>query len=229
MGRRPGAPCGPSGRARGRDRARCGARPLGGHGQMRRRDCGDAIGEQNRRSVGGRHGGGGDVMTRREKRLEMEPGGRDGLRSEPLKRGRAKVRGRRARGRRGESLASARDRQRLREREAAERQRVERMLAKVPLSPDWDPSNPEIVPHPSSKAFGQPGLRVVDAEPSACPVCGDTRIVADEVIHLGTLRLSECLRCEHRWTERPSRRFAELGWRMAGGGHPPENRTVRSL
>ena len=39
-------------------------------------------------------------------------------------------------------------------------------------------------------------------------------VAADEVLHGGRLRLVECLHCDHRWTERPARRWAELGAAM---------------
>jgi hypothetical protein len=35
-----------------------------------------------------------------------------------------------------------------------------------------------------------------------CLVCGFTEIVTDEVVDRGIVLLAECLRCEHRWTER---------------------------
>ena len=124
-------------------------------------------------------------------------------------------------------MASARDRQRLREKQAAERGRVERMLANVPLQGDPEPAVRRSVGPRASRAFSPPGLRVVG--PAVCPVCGDSRIVSDEVVHLGTLRLSECLRCEHRWTERPLRRFAELGSRMVARMDPVGTPPLQSV
>jgi hypothetical protein len=120
----------------------------------------------------------------------------------------------RGRGRRGESLASGRDRQRLRERNAAERERVEGMMASgaVPLERRAHSREPAI--H-SQEPFPI-GLRAVP--PTGCPVCGDGRTVTDEVMHGGTLRVSECLHCEHRWTQRPRARWAEIGASMNRAG-----------
>ncbi|MDJ0786747.1 MAG: hypothetical protein QNK05_08050 [Myxococcota bacterium] len=36
-----------------------------------------------------------------------------------------------------------------------------------------------------------------------CMVCGSSEVRTDEVVDLGVLLLSECPRCDHRWTERP--------------------------
>ena len=117
--------------------------------------------------------------------------------------------GRRAVGRRGESLASPRDRQRLRERNRAERARVEGMLATEPIPVE---------------RRGQRRALSAAAQPfhdsSTCPVCGDGRVVMDEVIHVGTLKMSECLHCEHRWTERPGQRWVALGNRMGRSAYP---------
>jgi hypothetical protein len=35
---------------------------------------------------------------------------------------------------------------------------------------------------------------------SCCSICGSEAVVCDEVLGEPTLRLGECLRCEHRWT-----------------------------
>jgi len=118
----------------------------------------------------------------------------------------------RARARRGEGLASARDRQRLRERNRAERERVEGMIASVPLPVERrargrESLGSEYMPDSVSLGLGT-------AEVATCPVCSDDRIVTDEVMHGGTLRVSECLHCEHRWTQRPKGRWVELGTRM---------------
>jgi hypothetical protein len=51
-------------------------------------------------------------------------------------------------------------------------------------------------------------------QPAGCPVCGDDRIVTDEVMYGGRLRISECLHCDHRWTQRPKGHWVELGARM---------------
>ena len=159
-------------------------------------------------------------MTRRERRDRR--GGTDSKTASGASGEKRKIWDRRARGRRGEQLTSARDRQRLREREAAERDRVERMLASVPVSPDR-----RLGLRAPGTAFKQAGLRIV--EPTTCPICGDARVVTDEVMHSGTLRLAECLQCEHRWTERPERRWVELGARMNGGTGPQSPRSLQSV
>jgi hypothetical protein len=35
-----------------------------------------------------------------------------------------------------------------------------------------------------------------------CAVCGSGELDVDEVLDAGVLRLGECRRCRHRWTER---------------------------
>jgi len=148
------------------------------------------------------------------------------------------VRGFRARGRKGRGLASARDRSRLREADLAERARVEKMFSTVAIpddrrSDDRDSnaehemrgldfesrahhfSNPDPNPNQSTSLW-----------PRHCPVCGDARIVTDEVLHGGTLSMSECLHCDHRWTERPKARWVELGTRMNGRGRWRESATA---
>ena len=127
----------------------------------------------------------------------------------------------RARGRRGEALASARDRQRLREREIAERGRVEGMFASAPLFVDRR-TNLRV----SDGGYSAPRLRMLES--AACPICGDGRIVSDEVNHAGRLRVSECLHCDHRWTQRLQGRWAELGARMSGGVRPRAIPNIRS-
>ncbi len=37
----------------------------------------------------------------------------------------------------------------------------------------------------------------------ACRICGTHEVDLDEVLDAGVLRLAECERCGHRWTERP--------------------------
>jgi hypothetical protein len=110
--------------------------------------------------------------------------------------------------RRGGGLASARDRRRLRELNAAERARVEKMLASAPVPLDPDPRDREPL-----RERGFAALRSVP--PPRCPVCGGSDLHFDEVMHAGALRLAQCARCEHRWTERPRSRWAELGARMS--------------
>ncbi len=36
-----------------------------------------------------------------------------------------------------------------------------------------------------------------------CRLCGSHEIDVDEVLDAGLLRLAACVRCGHRWTERP--------------------------
>jgi hypothetical protein len=38
-----------------------------------------------------------------------------------------------------------------------------------------------------------------------CAVCGGREIERDEVLEDGVLELATCVRCAHRWTERPPR------------------------
>ena len=122
----------------------------------------------------------------------------------------------------GGRLSSARDRQKVRERNAAERTRVEEMLASAPIDAKprmpFSPSAPSSVEQsrsPSS-AFH---LRALSSSPEGCPVCESGKVVRDEVFEAGTtLRLSECLNCEHRWTARPRARWSELGQRMTSRG-----------
>lgn len=38
---------------------------------------------------------------------------------------------------------------------------------------------------------------------SACGLCGSRELDLDEVLDTGVLRLAACVRCGHRWTERP--------------------------
>ena len=112
----------------------------------------------------------------------------------------------------GSGLASARDRQRVRERNAAERSRVERMLATAPL-----PATGDGAPRPLSSTTARRPASLRPLPGRGCPVCSSSRTASDEVFQQGTLRLWECLHCEHRWTERPGRRWAELGASMARG------------
>ncbi len=122
----------------------------------------------------------------------------------------------------GARLASARDRQRLRERHAEERERVEKMLVSVP-----DPIEPPSGWAKSSDASGRRTLPTRNALARVgCPVCGATQIVSDEVMQLGTLRLSECSRCDHRWTQRSRDRWAEVGATMSRPGRPNTLRVV---
>ena len=93
----------------------------------------------------------------------------------------------------GGPLSSPRDRQRLRERNAAERARVEEALAASP-----SPFDGRRLPRTGSGA-------AVHVFPGAagCPVCSSAQLASDEVFEAGgPLRLVECLHCDHRWTER---------------------------
>ncbi|MFK7895590.1 MAG: hypothetical protein AB8G23_07120 [Myxococcota bacterium] len=76
---------------------------------------------------------------------------------------------------------------------------MEEMLATAPLSLPEEPSR----------------LRVVPV--SACPVCASSKVVCDDVMSSGLLRLSECLHCDHRWTHRPRARWNEIGAGMNRG------------
>ncbi len=145
----------------------------------------------------------------------------------------------------GSPLGSARDRQRLRDRNAAERVRVEEMLANAPftsaLSPGFpaaaspgfvglttSPVSTSSFPSPSSSPsalVASPIASLIASSPTSpprrpvlgrgCPVCASSKVVSDEVSCAGTMRLSECLHCDHRWTDRPRARWAELGARMS--------------
>ena len=98
--------------------------------------------------------------------------------------------------RQGGGLSSARDRARLREREAAERERVERVLARGPREVE--------------RRRADRGEREA-ASACACRVCGGSEVVEDEVAEGrgegGGLRLAWCRRCDYRWTERLSNPF----------------------
>jgi hypothetical protein len=127
---------------------------------------------------------------------------------------------RRARGRRGESLASARDRERLRERNAAERARVEKMFARAPIDLGRRARR-----RPRRSESASP-VRLRSLASTDCPVCGDGRVASDEVRHQGPLQLLECLHCEHRWTERPRARRAESGPSVVRPERPRATRGV---
>jgi hypothetical protein len=124
----------------------------------------------------------------------------------------------------GASLGSARDRERLRDRNAAERSRVEQMLSQTPgpfESLDSEPprSTPNLYLRPaghqaSNATRGEtraPAQETPGLWGRSCPVCTSAKVVSDEVMHGGTIRLSECLHCDHRWTENPRGRWAEVG------------------
>jgi hypothetical protein len=51
--------------------------------------------------------------------------------------------------------------------------------------------------HPSGVSGGQ----ALHALNGACGVCGSTSVEVDEVSSPVRMRLSECTRCEHRWTQ----------------------------
>ena len=116
------------------------------------------------------------------------------------------------------TLASPRDRARAQARNAAERRRVEEMLASAPthlraLTPTEPASLAEVAPVP----VAAPVQPYRHAEPG-CPVCASQSVTSDEVMQAGaTTRMSECLNCDHRWTRRLSRRFSERGASMARG------------
>jgi len=116
-------------------------------------------------------------------------------------------------------LASARDRERLRERNRRERERVEKMLEATPFSIEELGAIPDDrLTEFSIDRAGVRELRSIQPRNQpheramcGCPICGESRIVSDEVVQLGMLRLSQCLRCEHRWTARGPDRWAEVG------------------
>jgi len=102
------------------------------------------------------------------------------------------------------TLASARDRARLRERESAERARVEQVLARGPLGPqvrDEEPSRAR----PASRARVAPRA----AAPCVCRLCGGGDVALDFVFDRGTWQLARCGRCDFIWTERAAARPAE--------------------
>jgi hypothetical protein len=101
----------------------------------------------------------------------------------------------------GRGLASARDRARLRERERAERARVERVLARGPR---------EVEARPLVKR----GPRDAGC---VCRACGASEVCEDEVFERGPWRVGRCLRCDHRWMER-----------VAPGFRPAVRRPVRA-
>ncbi len=57
--------------------------------------------------------------------------------------------------------------------------------------------------HPS----GVSGVQALHPVSGACGICGSTSVEVDEVASPVRMRLCECLRCEHRWTQtlRPSK------------------------
>ncbi|MFO0691032.1 MAG: hypothetical protein U0900_20205 [Myxococcota bacterium] len=95
-------------------------------------------------------------------------------------------------------LSSARDRARLREREQAERARVEQVLARGPMGPEREHSAP---PRACARA-----RRARVAAPAVaacvCRVCGGDDIALDFVRDRGTWRLARCGRCDFMWTDR---------------------------
>ncbi len=125
----------------------------------------------------------------------------------------------------GGRLSSARDRQKVRERNAAERTRVEEMLGSALIdaerrmpTPPFSPSAPSSLEQSRSSASAF-HVRALASTPAGCPVCESGKVVRDDVFEAGTtLRLSECLNCEHRWTARPRARWSELGKRMTSRG-----------
>jgi len=111
----------------------------------------------------------------------------------------------------GRGLASLRDRRRLRERDAAERARVERALATAPLpsEPNPGPIRARLPKRSTSRvvqlARTRPARRGSVPTPLLrCSICAGSDVLLDEVVHDGQLlRLGQCGRCSHRWTDRP--------------------------
>jgi hypothetical protein len=116
-------------------------------------------------------------------------------------------------------LSSARDRARLREREAAERVRVERVLARGPRYAERRRADRDSAPATGS------------VPTSACGVCGSGEVLEDEVgegFRLGQgLRLAWCRRCDHRWTERLAVRFVPRFRRPSSGREGRDAEPVR--
>ena len=63
------------------------------------------------------------------------------------------------------------------------------------------------------------GLSIVGA---VCAVCGSRELRTDAVEHGGWLLLSECARCDHRWTQPFAGATARAAVRVAARAHPPE-------
>ncbi|MEZ4332390.1 MAG: hypothetical protein R3F35_11585 [Myxococcota bacterium] len=113
---------------------------------------------------------------------------------------RATVNADRAPGPRRCGLASPRDRARLRERQAAERARVERVLARGPR-PD--------AARPRAALRGAMVRAEAHSDPATCRVCRGHDVCVDHVSDRGgAWRLAQCRRCDHRWTERAVAGFA---------------------
>lgn len=110
-------------------------------------------------------------------------------------------------------LSSARDRARLREREQAERARVERVLARGPRDLERRRRDREVAVAVAAARPAAPGFRAA----LCCRVCGGHEVVQDEVSDRGVFRLAQCLRCEHRWTERGAERFEPVFRRTLQG------------
>lgn len=108
----------------------------------------------------------------------------------------------------------------------AERERVAGMIASVAISVERRAHRRDRVVSEYTPLSLPLELRALP--PAGCPVCGDGRIVTDEVMHGGTLRVLECVHCEHRWTQRPKGRWVELGARMNRAGRPGASQAVES-
>ena len=179
----------------------------------------------------------------------------------PKSRTRARKKGRRSSGGVGAAgfgrLASVRDRKRVTERNAEERVRVEEMLAKTPLSTERRSAGRPNVPARTRVDRGETVTPVTHSVPeplaiwkvarpaihsaihstihsTGCPVCASSKVTTDDVFQTGaTLRLSECLICDHRWTERrhpqPWRRFAEAGARMSRSSQAVRNTQLSAV
>jgi hypothetical protein len=120
---------------------------------------------------------------------------------EPVGKGRTGFRGETAdRGPRVCGLSSARDRARLREREAAERARVEQVLARGPIGRELEDEG----------AVRSRRQAVAPCAPACiCQVCGGSDIAVDVVRDRGTWRLARCARCDFIWTERARSSWGE--------------------
>ena len=54
-----------------------------------------------------------------------------------------------------------------------------------------------------TRTLSLPRANALAAIPPCCAVCGSDQVAVDEVYERGLWRLSECRRCENRWTDGP--------------------------
>lgn len=162
------------------------------------------------KSVDGKSGVERDVENKDVRRTE--PGGAPGTNRRGRERSAGSEPGPRVCG-----LASARDRARLQERYAAERARVEQVLARGPIGPELEEAGasrtrrraPATAPVGRLPFAAAPASSAAAEGPSArraaacvCRVCGGSDVDVDLVRDRGTWRLARCGRCDFFWTER---------------------------